>query len=520
MAHPRSGSPRVVVVSSALSVALALLAPAASRAQPSDPPRVDPSAATLPAPPEGGIDLQAVLRGEGRGLTADGAAARAMETAPGVARARASVRQAGASSDRAFYGFLPQFDLGFRYTRLSEIQPPTLFTGGDNMVDPSIIDGLVAGVDDPEARLLWTMTIAQNRALADFRFPILLNQFAFRASITYPLSAVLVSILPAYEGAQESVRAAEHQVDAQSVEVAYNAREAFYNYARARGSLAVAQIAQQQAEARLRQIEAFVQAGTVARVDELRMRAQVAAASVAVARAQGAVRMTATALRTLMHLPGDAEIAVAEDVLAPLDPLPASPEALLERALRDRHDVRALRALVRATERQVSAAEGSRYPQLIVQGNLDVQNPNQRIFPQTEEFRESWDVSAIVTWSPHDLLNGEAQAREARARRDQIEADLALLEDGIRVQVIEAATAYDAARQALEAAHVGVEAAEENYRVQTERYRAGASTINDLVDANAEQVRAQLDLVNAAIDARLALARLARATASDRVGSR
>jgi outer membrane protein TolC len=479
----------------------------------------DPSAVAVPPPPDGTVDLLSVLRGEGRGLTADAAAARAVETAPGMARARASVTQAGANVDRAFYGFIPQLDLSFRYTRLSEIQQATLFQGEPPVPD-EVIDALVMGVDDPESRLLWQGTIAQNRALSNFRFPILLNNFALRASVTYPLSAVLFSILPSHEAAQENVRAAEHQVDAQSVEVAFNAREAFYNYARARGGLAVATSALQQAEARLRQVQAFVQAGTVARVDELRMRAQVAAANVAVARARGGVQVTATSLRTLLHLPPDSEIAIAEDVLAPLTPLREGHEALLDRALRDRHDVRALRALVRAVDRQVAAAEGSRYPQLIVQGAIDVQNPNQRIFPLTEEFRESWDVSAILSWSLHDLINGEAQAREARARRDQLEADLQLIEDGIRIQVTEAATAYDAAREALEAARLGVEAAEESYRVQTERYRAGASTINDLIDANAEQVRAQLDLVNAAIDARLALARLARATAADPVPAR
>lgn len=497
------------LLASALLVALAPLPNSVAAAQSAD-------TVVVPAPPEGSVDLLAVLRGEGRGLTSDSAAARAVETAPGMARARASVRQAGATVDRAFHGFIPQLDLSFRYTRLSEIAPPTLFTG-ENPVDPTVIDGLVNGVTDPSARLLWQLSVAQNRALADFRFPILLNIFALRASVTYPLSAVLLSILPSYEGAQESVRAAEHQVDAQSLEVAFNAREAFYNYARARGSLAVASIASQQAEARLRQVQAFVQAGTVARVDELRMRAQVAAANVAVARARGGVEVTATALRALLHLPAEADIAVAEDVLAALGPLPVEPEALLERALRDRHEVQALRAFVRATERQASAAEGSRYPQLILQGGVDLQNPNQRIFPQTEEFRESWDVSAILSWSPHDLVNGEAQAREARARRDQLEADLQQLEDGIRVQVTEAAVAYEAARESMGAARIGVEAAEESYRVQTERYRAGTSTINDLIDANAEQVRAQLDLVNAAIDARLALARLARATASDAV---
>ena len=48
-----------------------------------------------------------------------------------------------------------------------------------------------------------------------------------------------------------------------------------------------------------------------------------------------------------------------------------------------------------------------------------------------------------------------------------------------------------------------------------ERYRAGAVTVSDVIDASAEQIRAQLDLVDAAIDARVAAARLRRAIGED-----
>src|SRR5690606_9773543 len=191
------------------------------------------------------------------------------------------------------------------------------------------------------------------------------------------------------------------------------------------------------------------------------------------------------------------------DVLAPVPPLREDVETLINRALDQREDVRALRSLIRAAEHRVTSAEGSRYPHLTVAANIDFSNPQQRVFPTTAEFRHSWDVSAIVTWSPHDLLEGEAQASEARALRDQAEADLRSLEDGIRIQVTDAATSYVASREALEAARIGVEAAEESYRVQLERYRAGAATLNDLTVAAAEQARAHPELSHAASTAQI-----------------
>ncbi|MCB9597512.1 MAG: TolC family protein [Sandaracinaceae bacterium] len=455
------------------------------------------------------MDVEAVLRGEGRGLTADDAARLAVETAPGVDRARAAQRQASAGAMRAMVGFIPQLTLTARYTRLSEIRNGGLTTGPT--IDPATIPAIVAGVDDPDARFLWEQTLTAQADLANYTFPVILDQFAFQASLAYAVSDVILQVLPAYESARSREAAARLQVQVQEREIGLQAREAFYQYARARGALAVAQSSLTQAESRHAQVQAFVEAGTSAPVDELRLRAQVAATRVAVVRAEAGVRVAGTALGTLMHLEPDTDVAVGEDLLTPMPPIEGTVEQLVSRALAARDDVRAVRRIIEAADHAVDAAEGSRYPHVLVQGNLDVANPNQRIFPQTSEFRESWDVSAILRWSPHDLLNGEAQADEARAQRDSARADLRALQDGIRLSVTEAATTHLAALTALEAARLGVEAADESYRVTMERYRAGAATVSDTIDSSAEQVRAQLDLVNAAIDSRIAHARLHRA---------
>ncbi len=511
-AQPQIGAMRLLLV-------LLTLVPVTALAQPAAEPPVPPSsavealppsppAATEYGPPEG-VDVEAVLRGEGRGLSADAAARIAIETAPGVDRARAAQRQAAAGASRALNGFIPQLTISFRYTRLSDIQNGTF--GGGQTVDPALIPMITAGVDDPDARRLWDQTLRAQAAQANYTFPIFLDQFAFRGTLVYPVSSVLASILPTYESARANEAAAEARVAAQRREVGLSARETFYQYARARGALAVAQSSLQQAESRYAQAQAFVEAGTSAPIDALRARAQVAAAQVAVVRAEAGVRIGGVALRTLMHLEPGTPIAVGEDLLGPLAPIDGDEARLLERALARRDDVAAVERLIEAAGHSVDAAEGSRYPTVALQANLDYSNPNPRVFPQTDEFRESWDISAVLSWSPHDLLNGEAQADEARAQRDQVRADLRQLRDAVRLAVTDASATYRAALQALDAARLGVEAADESYRVMMERYRAGAATASDTIDASAEQVRAQLDLVNAAIDARIAHARLRRA---------
>ncbi|MGF1466222.1 MAG: TolC family protein [Sandaracinaceae bacterium] len=500
-----------------LLAALALLPAPSVAAQPASPPS---GQLETPSPPGPDLDLLAILHGEGEALSGDLAARRAVDTAPPVARAMAAVRQAGAASDRATYAFLPQVGLNLRYTRLSPVTNTTVVDAP--AIDPSVIDGLVAGVDDPDAQALWRATLGTQLGFADFRFPIFLNQYAMRASLSYPISDVLLSVWPAAQAAEATVMAARRRLEDARLQVALEAREAFYEYARARGAWAIARLALLNAQARLEQVDAFVALGTAAEVDQLRLRAQVASAEVAVVRSRAAVEVAANTLRTLLHVDDDVQLAVEEDVLAPLPPLTAANADLVERAKAQRPDARAIVASVRAAERQARSAEGSRYPSLGVNANLDVANPNPRVFPQTDEFQGTWDISAVLTWSMHDILDGNAQAEEAWAARDQRAEELRVLEDGIRIQVVEAATSYRAAREALEAALLGVVAADEGYRVNAVRFEEGAITATDLIQSNVEQVQAQLDVLNAGIDGRLARARLTRAVGRDVVaeGSR
>ena len=57
-------------------------------------------------------------------------------------------------------------------------------------------------------------------------------------------------------------------------------------------------------------------------------------------------------------------------------------------------------------------------------------------------------------------------------------------------------------------AHAGVGVAAEILRVQNARYRAGAATVLELLDAQAQLVQAQADLVQARYAVRLARASL------------
>ncbi len=461
------------------------------------------------------LDLERVLRGEGRGLTADEVARRAIESAPGLEQSRAQLEQARAGAAQAYLAFFPRLDITARYTRLSPITQGSFVGGGP--ITPEQQAQLARAIDavsDPAARSLFRANIDSQIALSQFSIPVFLDTASIGAELRYPVSDVFLQVWPSYEGAERMVDAQEASLEASAAVIGVRAREAFYNYARARAAAAVAESMVQTIEAQEEVVRAAVGAGASARIDLMRLEAQLASARVALERARGGTAIAAEALRALLH-EDLGEIAVGEDLLAPIPEVTETREALIQRAYSDRPESRAIAHLLRARDRQVEAAEGSRYPHLVLDAQFSYDNPNQRLFPPEQRFVENYAFSVILAWSPNDLFMGEERARGARAARAEHEAQLAQLHDGIRIEVTQAYEARRAARLALDAAQTGVGAAEEGVRVRTEQYRVGAGVITELMAATADLARAQLELVSSAIDARIAEAQLARATGAD-----
>jgi len=436
------------------------------------------------------LDLSNALRAGSETLTADQVAEQAVKSAPTVARARAAADRAREGASLALVGVYPRLDLQASYTRLSKHEGArfaridgTFGTGAAAMPLMADIDG----------------------------FPTIPDQFQLQATLTYPVSDLFFSIIPRYKAASEASDAQLLSIKAEQHSVALAAREAFYNYARARATLEVARSSLAASQAQQRDVKSLVSAGTLARVELMRADANVAIAQVVVARGAGGVAVARTALRSLLHAEGESDIGIDEDLNSPLPSLSDSRQALLQRALQQRSEVAALRIMLRVYERtrDANAAEG--YPKLGINGAAELSNPNMRVSSQEREFKGSWQVSGVLSWSPNDLAASGARADQAGADRVNAFAEIAALEDALRREVSAAYEDYVAAGQAMDAALTGIAAAEESYRVRREQFRAGAAVATDVVDAENELRRARLELINAAIDVRIARARLDRA---------
>lgn len=433
------------------------------------------------------------------GLTSDQAVQQVVLTSPDMKRTRALLRDAKGGALQAMSGLIPRLELIARYSKLSPVETAGLTSGGDT----GAIDGLISQLQDPAAQALWT-------GLTDFQFPSLTDQYATDATLLYSFTRSLAEAMPAYRAAKKSKVAAQYQIEAELNDVAFDGRQAYYEYARAEAGLGVANFALEAAVSQRNETEALVGAGSAARVDLMRVQAQEEAARVAVEQAKLGVQVSARALQALMHteeLPS-----LGEDLSEPVTGIPTETEKTLkERAFANRPDLLALRKYIEVTRHQLKSAKGGGAPDVLARGSVQYSNPNLRVVPQQQRFEATWEVGAVIRWSPNDTVAASGRARQLEADLERAHADVDLLEIAIRVEVAQGYHGMLAAQSAIESARLGLTAAREGYRVTREQLQAGIVNTTTLLQAQSELIRGQVDVVESAIGLRIAKAQLRRA---------
>jgi outer membrane protein TolC len=451
-----------------------LLAAVPAVAQPAGAPD-SPAAGTDAATFEAEV---AALLGQAGGLTADSAAERAAKTSPEVRRKLAEVAAATAQTKQVELVRVPQLTASARYTRLSDIDPPMLGGG--------------------------------------FTIPVFLNSYTIGAQVAVPVSDYLFtfpSLTAAARAGTDAARAAER---ATQVDVAADARVAYYEWVRAKLQVLVGQRLLAQIDASLTQVRALAEVQRLSRADLMRVEAQRAQAELTVAQLENVAILREQTLRIAIGASGDEVLAIGEDVRADLEvTAPGTTDALVDDAARARLDVEVLDAGVRAREKQRDALKAGRYPKLSAFAQVDYANPNQRIFPQDDKFDLTWAAGIQLTWTLNEPLITNAKLDQAAAEIRELREDKNRLLDGVRLEIVAASNAVTLAQKAIAVSAEGLAAAEESYRVRKELLAGERATAVEIVDAETQLTQARFAAIDARIDLRVALSQLRHATGQD-----
>jgi outer membrane protein TolC len=215
-------------------------------------------------------------------------------------------------------------------------------------------------------------------------------------------------------------------------------------------------------------------------------------------------------LRRLLGI--DAATPVTPRAVLDLPVKPTSiPDALVEQGRAMRPERRALGERVDAALARVDAAAAASRPQVAVAGGYDYARPNQRIFPRTDEWEDSWDVAVQVSWSLWDGGRNRGERAEAAAMAGAARSRASDFDRQLEFEVRQRQLELESSRAAISVASDGVRAAAEARRVVGDRFNAGVATSTEVLDAETDLLQAELARTRALANARLAEARLARA---------
>ncbi len=250
----------------------------------------------------------------------------------------------------------------------------------------------------------------------------------------------------------------------------------------------------------------LVGAGLATRNDLLRIQVQLQNGRLSLIDAENDEQISQMNLNIVIGRPAETPVVIASSPMA-VD-TSAVPQGTVDQALAVRPDVAALDARVRASSAALSAARGGYFPQLALSANYYYSKPNQRYFPPSNQWKDSWDVGIQFQLDVWNWGATAAQAEQAEAALRANQEMLAQLQQTVSLDVRRSILSAKRAREKVDVAQLGVSQAEENSKMLSDKYHSGLATSTELLDANVALVQAKTSLSASLVEQAIANIRL------------
>jgi outer membrane protein TolC len=298
-------------------------------------------------------------------------------------------------------------------------------------------------------------------------------------------------------------------------EVMFGVARAFFGLDASHARLASTQATLRSATVDEEAVQARLEVGLATRPELLLAREVRARAAYDVEAAAGTVRSSEAALAAAVGAPPVFDLRVARvNAQALRERLSVPIQQILETTLRQRPDLQALSAELRARAAAVRRAKGSFAPQLTLHGNVNYLGWDYETDPGGHAPLLSaleYDAQLHLDWS---LFAGFAHLNALRAAEAERQTSAATLTGGTLQALREAWTAYfdvQTAQRKLEFATALLDSAEEARAATLETYRHGLGTLIDLLTAERDLASARTTLVESRAELLTAAAALALA---------
>ena len=286
--------------------------------------------------------------------------------------------------------------------------------------------------------------------------------------------------------------------------ITFQVKKAFYAVLLAQENVGVTEKALDQAKRHLAVVEDFFKVGVVSRFDLLRTQVEVANLKPDLIQARNNLRLSRESLANLLSL-SSASLKLEGELS--FEPLKINLEEAMDRALKERSDLRSLKLQKEMSEVALKLAKVQNKPTLALVGNYQYQNPSHG----KDEWGEEWNLNLVLSIPLFDGWANRARVAQRRSQIKQIDLSLRGLEAGIDLEIKKAFWDLEASEGRIYAQKKNIEQAEEALSIAEVRYKSGAITNLEVLDAQLALTRVRLGYLKALYDHNVAMAELEKA---------
>lgn len=300
--------------------------------------------------------------------------------------------------------------------------------------------------------------------------------------------------MPIYAGGKikNGIRIAENAVEAEQFaalstkeQLASQAIKLYVALYKAQQTVKLMEENVKRAEQQVTDFKAMEENGLIARNDLLKSELQLSNYQVALQEANKNVNVVNYQLVTLLQL----------DENTHFDQIDFSNENSLltddftaETALANRNDLKMLEAQHQIAENQLKISKAGYLPTLALTGGYmaaDVKN--------VISITNALNVGVGLSYDLGSLYKNKKKVAVAKHHIQEVEEEIAIANDRVKVQVQQANENFDLAQQQAKVYTQAVEQAVENYRIVKDKYDNGVADTDDLLEADVQQLQSKIN---------------------------
>lgn len=336
--------------------------------------------------------------------------------------------------------------------------------------------------------------------------PVILNNYSARLTLQQPIFTGN-KLSGAVDATMFLSQAAHEDYNYQTQETRFAIRNAYWNLYRVNLMNKVLQETFNNISARTVDAKNLFDQGLLTKNDLLKLQVQQADIKFRMLEAVNNVSLANKALNNLLSLPMETVIDPISQVVLSVESM-SDVSSLIEEALKNRPDIKSGSFKQSAAESNISVAKSGYYPQLALQGNFTYAQPNPRIFPAQEKFKDTWDVSLVMSYDIWNWFATSYASEQAEANYASVSEGISALRQGVELEVTQAYLVYKQSSEKYEVAKLGLEQAEENIKLTAAKFKEGLALSSDVIDAETALFQAKANFTSAIIEHELAKAKV------------